>query len=77
MLFTLEEIGVDLAMILATVGAVACFVWLLTVTWMERRGLRRLGAERRGAMRTLVLRTRSPRSVFDRTRVAPPSGRSH
>ncbi|MGE5228219.1 MAG: hypothetical protein ACM3MJ_00690 [Deltaproteobacteria bacterium] len=37
MLFTLEEIGIELLMILATGGALACFVWLLTITLIERR----------------------------------------
>lgn len=42
MLFTLEEIGIELLMVLATGGAVVCFVWLLTITLTERRELRRL-----------------------------------
>jgi len=46
MLFTLEVIGIELLMILATGGAVACFVWLLTITLIERRELRRGGAPR-------------------------------
>lgn len=44
MLFTLEEIGIELLMILATGGAVACFIWLLTTTLIERRELRRHSA---------------------------------
>ena len=41
MLFTLEEIGIELLMILAIGGALVCFVWLLTTTLVERRELRR------------------------------------
>ncbi len=44
MLFTLEEVGIELLMILATGGALVCFVWLLTTTLIERRELRRRGA---------------------------------
>ena len=47
MLLTLEEIGIELLMILATGGAMVCFVWLLTTTLIERRELRRLAAARR------------------------------
>ena len=50
MLFTLEEIGIELLMILATGGAVVCFVWLLTTTLVERRGSR--GASAPGRERT-------------------------
>ena len=71
MLLTLEEIGIELLMILATGGAMVCFVWLLTITLIERRELHRLAAARRAEMATLVLRTRSPRTALDKARPAP------
>jgi hypothetical protein len=41
MLLTMEEIGIELLMILATGGAVVCFVWLLITALVERREPRR------------------------------------
>lgn len=46
MLFTLEEIGIEILMVLATGGAAVCFVWLLVTTLVERRELRRSGDRR-------------------------------
>ena len=41
MLLTLEEIGLELMMVAAVAGSIACLVFLVTATWTERRGARR------------------------------------
>jgi hypothetical protein len=41
MLLTLEEIGLELAMVAAVAGSIACLVFLVKATWAERRGARR------------------------------------
>ena len=46
MLFVLEEIGIELAMVLAVAGSIGCFVYLLTLTFVERHELRRLEVAR-------------------------------
>ena len=54
MLLTLEQIGLELAMIAAVAGSIACLVFLVTATWAERRGVRRsLRMNRRQARRTM------------------------
>jgi hypothetical protein len=42
MLLTLEEIGLELLMVAAVAGSIACLVFLVKATWTERRGARRL-----------------------------------
>ncbi len=42
MLSTLEEIGIEAAMILAVVVATSCFIYLVALTVLERRVLRRM-----------------------------------
>jgi hypothetical protein len=59
MLLTLEEIGIEAAMILATIVALACFLTLIACIVLERRELRRMAAERSGAMSAVVQRTGS------------------
>jgi hypothetical protein len=71
MLLTLEEIGVEAAMILATVAALVCFVALLACVVLERRETRRIQAERTRGMRTVVQRTRTPHIAYGR--VHPPT----
>jgi hypothetical protein len=63
MLFTLEEIGVEAAMILAVAAAVACFVTLLAYTLIERRELRRLAIARRRAIGRVEVRAKAPRAA--------------
>jgi hypothetical protein len=41
MLLVLEEIGLELTMIAAVAGSIACLVFLVRATWAERRGVRR------------------------------------
>jgi hypothetical protein len=69
MLFTLEEVGVEAAMILATLAAIACFVTLLVYVVLERREVRRAGA-----MTTVVQRTRSPRVAYGRAHTTSQAG---
>jgi hypothetical protein len=54
MLLTLEQIGLELAMVAAVVGSIACLVFLVTSTWAERgRARRGLRTNRRQARRTM------------------------
>lgn len=46
MVVTLEEIAIEAAVIVAVVAAASCFVYLLALTLLERRTLRRLRATR-------------------------------
>ena len=73
MVFLLEEIGVEAAMVLAVAGSIVCFAYLLAITLIERRELHRAEAARRDAMRTVVLLTRSPRDAFANGRAASPT----
>ena len=41
MLLTLEEIGLELVMVLAVVGSIACLVFLIRASLLEWRGSRR------------------------------------
>ena len=41
MLLTLEEIGLELLMVAAVAGSIACLVFLIRASWMEWRGSRR------------------------------------
>lgn len=54
MLFVLEEIGIELAMVLAVAGSIGCFVYLLTLTFVERHELRRLEVARRRRSATVL-----------------------
>jgi hypothetical protein len=74
MLFTLEEVGVEVAMILATLAAIACFVTLLVYVVLERREVRREQARQAGAMTTVVQRTRSPRVAYGRVHTTSQAG---
>jgi hypothetical protein len=76
MLLTLEEVGIEAAMIVAVVAAIACFVSLLRCAILERRELRRLEATRRGGARSLVLSGRSLGTLTDRRRAPRPGGGS-
>jgi hypothetical protein len=38
MLLTLEEIGLELMMVLAVAGSIACLVFLIRTSWLEWRG---------------------------------------
>lgn len=40
MLTTLEQIGLELAMVLAVAGSIACLVFLVTAVWKDLRGAR-------------------------------------
>lgn len=73
MLLMLEEIGVELAMVLAVACAIVCFAYLLAITLIERRELHRAEAARRNTMRTVVLLTRSPSDALGYGRAVPPT----
>lgn len=54
MLLTFEQIGLELAMVAAVAGSIACLVFLVTATWAERsRARRSVRTNRRQARRTM------------------------
>lgn len=63
MLLTLEEIGLELMMVLAVAGSIACLVFLIRTTWLEWRGSQRRVVRHPRSMTTAAPRKQAPYSA--------------
>jgi hypothetical protein len=60
MLLTLEEIGLELVMVAAVAGSIACLVFLVRASWLEWRDSHRRVSRQRRSMHIVASVTHAP-----------------